>query len=517
MVLLPVVEREMRVAVRGRAMYRVRFWAPMAMACILGWGLLRLADLQNMSAQGEEILEYLTLAAFLFSALIGMVATSDVVSREKREGTLGLLFLTDLKGYDVVCGKMAANSLNAFYALVATMPVMAIPLLMGGITFAQFVKISLALLVTMFLSLSVGIFISTYSRNERKAMVFTFLTMAAIVCGPVMVTGWCVDQQLIASSDVWMGMMFSPAYGILQAINPRLGLISDSYWYSVVLQALIATALLARACAHVPQSWEERPPKKRWRIRFARRKETSSRTVRGRAWLDSNPILWLTMQSEEASQGRVWLVIFAMLAIFVVGVLKYGLDTGADPNLVFFEMFFVNTPLKIWIAAEAGRLFSESRNNNAMELILSTPLREEEIFRGQWRALKQQFFWPVAVVVTWEAIVSLHNAGSRWGAEHALADWPQVLLMVADCFTLAIVGMRFGLTYKGRIRALLASLTLVLITPTLVALFCAISSRSENTWTMFTMLRVFGVDPIVAAWAGTNLVTDLRTMAAPRA
>ena len=47
----------------------------------------------------------------------GLLGTADCVSSEKRDGTLGLLFLTDLKGYDVICGKLAANSVSVLYGL----------------------------------------------------------------------------------------------------------------------------------------------------------------------------------------------------------------------------------------------------------------------------------------------------------------------------------------------------------------------------------------------------------------
>ena len=44
---------------------------------------------------------------------------------------MGLIFLTDLKGYDVVLGKLAATSLNGFYGLLAVFPLLAFPLLTG--------------------------------------------------------------------------------------------------------------------------------------------------------------------------------------------------------------------------------------------------------------------------------------------------------------------------------------------------------------------------------------------------
>jgi len=53
-------------------------------------------------------------------------------------GTLGLLFLTDLKGHDIVFGKLAASSVNALYSLLAIVPVLGLTLLFGGVSGTQF-------------------------------------------------------------------------------------------------------------------------------------------------------------------------------------------------------------------------------------------------------------------------------------------------------------------------------------------------------------------------------------------
>ena len=65
----------------------------------------------------------------IYCLFSGRISTADCLSEEKREGTLGLLFLTDLKGYDVVLGKLAATSVSAFYGLLAALPVLAVPVL----------------------------------------------------------------------------------------------------------------------------------------------------------------------------------------------------------------------------------------------------------------------------------------------------------------------------------------------------------------------------------------------------
>jgi ABC-type transport system involved in multi-copper enzyme maturation permease subunit len=65
-----------------------------------------------------------TVCAFGLSLLAGLFLTSDCLSEEKREGTLGLLFLTDLKSHDIVLGKFVATALSALYCLLALLPVM---------------------------------------------------------------------------------------------------------------------------------------------------------------------------------------------------------------------------------------------------------------------------------------------------------------------------------------------------------------------------------------------------------
>ena len=120
MTFLPVVERELRVAARRRGTYRSRFAAAVIAAVIAAWVLLSAGDNKE---KGAEMLGWLSALLFLYTGIVGVQATSDCLSEEKREGTLGLLFLTDLKGYDVVIGKLAATSVNVFYGLLAVAPV----------------------------------------------------------------------------------------------------------------------------------------------------------------------------------------------------------------------------------------------------------------------------------------------------------------------------------------------------------------------------------------------------------
>jgi len=71
---------------------------------------------------------------------------------------------------------------------------------------------------------------------------------------------------------------------------------------------------------------------------------------------------------------------------------------------------------KCWLTMEACRRFSADRKTGALELLLSTPLKVEEILRGQWRALSKQFAAPAAVVLVADFIfLSSDRSDTNWG------------------------------------------------------------------------------------------------------
>jgi len=97
---------------------------------------------------------------------------------------MGLLFLTDLKGYDVVLGKMLATSLKNLYALMAIFPPIGVLLCLGGVTAGEFWRLVLLLTCTLFFSLTVGMFVSALSREEQGAWTGTAGLLALLAVAP---------------------------------------------------------------------------------------------------------------------------------------------------------------------------------------------------------------------------------------------------------------------------------------------------------------------------------------------
>src|SRR6266404_3131357 len=183
MTFLPVVERELRVAARLPGTHWIRLMAALVALGIGGWIML-IPDLRNTPGTlGMVLFVSMSIILNLYALLFGVLRTADCLSEEKREGTLGLLFLTDLKGFDIVLGKLAATSLNTFYGMLAIFPVMAISLLAGGVTGAEFWKVVLVSVNNLFFSLAVGMFCSAISKDGRRAILLAFLIVLFFTLG----------------------------------------------------------------------------------------------------------------------------------------------------------------------------------------------------------------------------------------------------------------------------------------------------------------------------------------------
>ena len=129
----------------------MRFGGAAAGLVLCAWIML-IPSFRSPQRLGTVLFHTVAVATF-FTRAGGAIGTSDCLSEEKREGTLGLLFLTDLKGYDIVLGKLVATSINAFYAMLAIFPVMAISLLAGGVGGAEFWRVVMVAVNNLFFSL----------------------------------------------------------------------------------------------------------------------------------------------------------------------------------------------------------------------------------------------------------------------------------------------------------------------------------------------------------------------------
>ena len=474
MTFLPIVARELRVTARRRATFWVR--TMVASIAIAVGTFLYLANLASPPPTiAQRIFLGLIAISMFFCLYAGRYSTADCLSEERRQGTLGLLFLTDLKGYDIVLGKLAATSLNGFYCLLAVFPVLAVPLLLGGITQGQFWRVILVLAVTFVFSLSVGMFVSALSRDTRKAMGSNLLVLLLIVGIPGACEG--LLAYFVPNHSFHPGLLIScPLYTLYLCDDSRYTLQPAFYWQSVAVLHWITWILLGLASWAVKHSWQDKPSSRGWFswrtianwLKFG---PASKRAVYRRRLLDTNPFYWLAARS-KFKPYHVWAVLLLISgwwvwARFFIGTLWLDQRTSGT-NLATAVM--LNVALKLWLGMEASRQLAEERQGGSFELLLSTPLGFGEIFRGQLLALRRQFLWPVlvsAVVVVGFMIEAVHHSPIDRNLLTEL--WlGGILMFVLDVSALYWLAMYCAMTTASPNQAAVSSIVRVVIAPAVV-------------------------------------------------
>jgi hypothetical protein len=516
---LPILARELRVASRRRITYWIRTGAALAVMIIGTWLFLMM---QNEPPQNvaQVLFGVLTSCATLSAFLSGLRDTADCLSGEKREGTLGLLFLTDLRGYDVVIGKMGANSINAFYGILAVLPIFGVPLLMGGITFGEFGRMALVAINALFFSLSLGMCISAFSRSSRKSAATTFLLLL-FFSGLLPALGGYI--MYLRSSTLFPPVFFWPSAGFtyFRAWEYFYKLGPDDFWWSLVTVHALGWFFLIVASIAAPRSWKDRPPgirKLRWRERWLLWSHGSSaeRHAFRKRLLDQNAFFWLAARS-RLKPACVWAVLGLLGCVWAWGVGKFHQEF-LNPAAYLLTGLVLNLMLKSWVAAEAGRQLAEDRKLGALELLLSTPMTIRDILRGQLLALRRQFLGPLLLtlvtifVFMWATLREPDTEDMR--SLVRLLCIGGMVMIVADLIAFYWVGMWQALTAKNPNRAASASIARILILPSLgwalIVLIAVLSSmRGGQNYESWPHM-------LLGLWFGLGLVVDIGFSVAAR-
>jgi len=495
---LPIVERELRIAARKKSTFWVRIIAAFTGVTIAG-GILVLQLAFSKSGGGGfgiqlgsvlfSILTWMSLAAALSA---GVFFTSDCLSEEKREGTLGFLFLTDLRGYDVVFGKLLATSLRGFFALLSIFPVLAITFMLGGVTGEAFWKTMLALANALFFSLAIGMLVSAMSRDSQRALIATVLVMLLFnLAGPVM------DGVMVAAYGKSFGTTFSlgSPWFVFMSVGTFT---SDAFWQGLVVTQIIAWLCLVAACLLLPRSWQEKKlattsVARDWSytLKFG---GVKSRERLRQLLMTPNPVVWLACR-ERWQPAIMW----AIALLTVAGVI--AILTRTAGGLFDMTNYFVGGLMAVifylWVSSQSCRFLVDARKSGLLELLLSSPLKDGQIVRGQWNGLKRQFGWPVFIYLAAQLTGAVYTQlttnmnvfamiqNAALGKVFAVISTVLgTVVVLANLITLAWFGMWMGLASRNTNLATLKTLLFVQIIPWFVITFVSTLGLSLLMMTM---------------------------------
>jgi len=475
-----VIHRELLELARQNALYGLRMAGAGVMMVLLWLAWERASPGTTGSGRGF----FLGLNRLLFAGiwLVGPVLTADCLSREKREGTLGLLFLTPLRAVDIVVGKAITQAARSFLFVLAAVPILVIPVLLGGIGWMDAVRMLLLQMSALGLALVAGLAASSVTASWWRARMLALCI--AVGMGGLFLCMHLASRYLPAALSaspghrlriLWAGFM-----GGFRDVAARMGLGQrdgfDSWWLDwggpasgmavalaggVCLLSMLGVLLMVwAAAAGVKRTWRDEPVSARRRaaeeallssVRFGRGLWTRWR----RRQLNANPARWMQSRTWDA-RASGWLMVGGVLW-------GWWIARDTDGRLADSFVSLLRPALLGLVAFMATASFRVERESGGLELWLVTPLTPGAILRGRFVALLLRVSGAFALLVLlpylpslvqWAAGLELSAGRRQWIAQRVLLDldfglWIVATTMMGTAMSLSRLSFvpAFGITW----------------------------------------------------------------------
>jgi ABC-type transport system involved in multi-copper enzyme maturation permease subunit len=470
-IVVPVIARELRASARQPFTYYLRLLGASAVlfACLL----FLLEQYSFGSNVGGQLFGRLHFSLFWSVWVLVPVLAADCLSREKREGTLGLLFLTALKANDIVVAKVLAHGLRALTLGLAVLPIVTLPFLLGGVSWTEAVMSVVMNISAMCLALAAGVLASAWSRAWLRSLLYS----AVLAIGFLL--AWSFAAGLLLTATLTPASLSQAQFSIEYILFNGLGfiinagvdwpnflrLVSGSQWFIAMAELLLSSLLILclailLAGKRTAHSWREEPPSARmvwWQTllftpflwlsffhRWMRRK------------LERNPIGWL--------EQRTWSGRLVVWAWFAVLISVYSAVLTEQRN--FFSSSHGIQSVMAWLLAGsmamgAAGSFRRERQSGVLELLLVCPLGEHQIIAGRLRGIWTQFLPATAMLLgLWLYFASIiPEPGSV----------PDIFFYAITFLTLPVVGLYFSLRCRNFVSSFLGTLGGGLLVPMVTA------------------------------------------------
>lgn len=426
----PILGREWLVAPRRWKFYLQRVVFVSALFSLVGTVWLLLAGMQQVRNVGDlarfgalafQLVVPLELVVVMF---LSAVTTAAAVAQEKDRRTLVLLLLTRLRSSEIVLGKLISSLLAIANMVLASLPLLLIFPLLGGVSVEQAFLAMLVILVTAFWCGSLGALVGFWREKTFQALAITLLSIAAwCVLGEAIAGGtigqippslakiispvraaWSVCQPLPDAEFAWLPGGVATAYSALGAMAgglicavaiARLRVWNPSQQVRAQSQQIEDSTDLAQ------QSPEALASAATWKVRSPRH-----------VW--TNPVLWREMCTW--AYGRKLLVIrLVYIVLFAVAMfgLYWSVESGVALQRSRLNEELIPAATKIlapflvisliMINALAVNSITNERDGQALDLLLVTQITPAQFLIGKLAGVlyvtKEMVVLPLALCI----------------------------------------------------------------------------------------------------------------------
>lgn len=375
----PLIVRELRAESRRVGNYWMRAIAAGLLTALFVWSMWNFSGDPNYL--GQFLFSALSTGLLLAVLIIVAGLTADSVSREKREGTLGLLFLTPLGSRDIVIGKTLLHVLRAGSIFLAMLPIIGLPFLLGGIPISQVIYFFTMLAIALIVALSSGMIASVHTTEWIQAIVWALLTAAAFIAGSFIL------QWILFFVFTTIPIFRLPIFAQFDVIL-RMPLV-----FSLVASVLFLGWALKHSAKRLAGTWQTEASERHeplwvrffsssdfWRSAF----HWDTRKAR-----DRNPIAWL-QEYNWSSRLTKWGWCILLFIAEMRMLLQFRRYVDYQMQLYYL------TALAIAFSAAAS--FRRERQSGALELLLVTPISAQQLIWGRLQGVWFHFFPAIAIL-----------------------------------------------------------------------------------------------------------------------
>lgn len=451
------------------------YWATVEAA---SWGSDNNGELSISAMSGMLSGFYLT---FAWGTLLGVIAitpsiAAGAIATERERRTIEYLFTTDLTNREIVLDKLLAKLLTIGQMLLATLPILAIMRLMGGIPGELLLWHFAILASTATLATSIALITSTWSDNSRTAIsnayggIFLWMISGSMIY---------LFSEMIRWYTPWFSNnVLDPIAGALLFINPiaalfsfggmannSLGIGLDTNRLALHCLAQIAVAtlfltitILSIRWVHIRSSGKVTKPISR-----------ASKVKNRKAPFETLPMLWKEMftANEKPSTGKRFKQIVVGL-VFLMIILPLGwqfflamVSWGNNQGQQYIEGAaimngFLGSFVLLGMTGRAAGLIPHERERETWLSLMATPMTAREIIYAKTWGNLYAYRWALGLLMLFPTLALFFEA------EALITILLLALTLAATAYAVTAFAILLSLRMKSSNKATTSALSAML-------------------------------------------------------
>ena len=435
--------------------------------------------LSRMPSIGKSL--FWSMAWIQAAALLVFVpaVTAGVVCGEREANTLGLLFLTRLRPWQIVQDKGLSRVASMVFLCLVTLPFMIAALLFGGVEMREVVMVAAVLLSIILLAAGFAMLCSALFAKYVTALAAAYTALGLYLLLSFIAFGLLDEAKYISFEySALVNPILTMAVLADESVLRRHPNLSLAWAWNILFSmaayvfAILSASLLLRRGAGLEGAPANAPARRTWRLGIVRL--AASCLQRGAA-VGARPVLWKESNLVHDQMRRVlinimevvfvvWLAVTALLSGFHWDILSEG-----EFYLISHALGAFGTLLILGIFAAAA--VTRERESGTLDILLSTRLKGADIvfqtFLGLVRAALPMLLPVLLILIAGYLFTSCEPVvaflfGKTPRQSNSIVPWFAVLnLLVFTAFVLA-AGLCISLRQKTTARAVGWTMALLL-------------------------------------------------------